>query len=62
ETLNEKGELTKVQRFAWVTDVEIADDNVYDLMREARSRWRIESVPQAHEEKEESKDDLRLCV
>jgi len=43
ETLNKKGEVIKVQRFSWVTDKEINDDNVYDLMREGRSRWRIEN-------------------
>lgn len=43
ETQNKKGEVVKVQRFSWVTDSEISNDNVYDLMREGRSRWRIEN-------------------
>ena len=37
---NKKG---KVQRFSWVTNITITDDNVFDLMRAGRSRWRIEN-------------------
>ena len=38
----------KMTRFSWVTDIEITDDNIYQLMRAGRARWKIESVPQAH--------------
>ena len=37
---NKKG---KVQRFSWVTNMTITDNNVFDLMRAGRSRWRIEN-------------------
>ena len=30
-------------KFAWVTDIEITDDNVFELMRGARARWKIEN-------------------
>jgi hypothetical protein len=43
ETENAKGEVIKTQRFAWVTDVEITNDNVYELMRDGRARWCIEN-------------------
>ena len=33
----------KQQHFSWVTNLSINDDNVYRLMRAARSRWRIEN-------------------
>lgn len=33
----------KVQRFSWVTNVAVTDENVFDLMRAGRSRWRIEN-------------------
>lgn len=29
--------------FSWVTDIEITEDNVYELMRIARARWKIEN-------------------
>jgi hypothetical protein len=29
--------------FSWVTDLENTQDNVYDLMRTGRARWRIEN-------------------
>jgi hypothetical protein len=31
------------QHFAWVTDILITADNVYDLMRGGRARWKIEN-------------------
>ena len=37
---NKKG---NVQKFSWVTNRTITDDNVFDLMRAGRSRWRIEN-------------------
>jgi hypothetical protein len=43
ETENEKGEVIKVQSFTWVADVELTNENVYELMREGRARWRIEN-------------------
>lgn len=33
----------KITRFSWVTNRKIARDNVYQLMRVARSRWKIEN-------------------
>ena len=33
----------KIQRFSWITDLDITKDNVYQLMRGARSRWKIEN-------------------
>jgi hypothetical protein len=32
-----------VYHFAWVTDIEITEDNAYAIMRAGRSRWRIEN-------------------
>lgn len=33
----------KRQYFSWVTSLEITDDNVFELMRAGRARWRIEN-------------------
>ena len=33
----------KVICFSWVTDIEITRENVYDIMRAGRARWRIEN-------------------
>lgn len=33
----------KKQYFSWVTSFEVTDDNVYELMRAARARWKIEN-------------------
>ena len=33
----------KVTEFSWVTDIEITDDNVYQLMKAGRARWKIEN-------------------
>lgn len=30
-------------RFAWVTDLELTEENVYEIMRGGRARWRIEN-------------------
>jgi hypothetical protein len=35
------GKVTR--RFAWVTDLELTGENVYDIMRGGRARWRIEN-------------------
>jgi hypothetical protein len=40
----------KKQHFSWITDIPVTKQNVHQLMRGGRSRWRIESVPQAHRE------------
>ena len=33
----------KTQHFSWVTDFVIENDNVYQLMRGGRSRWKVEN-------------------
>lgn len=33
----------KQQRFSWVTKMKVTPDNVYDIMRAARARWKIEN-------------------
>ena len=33
----------KTKKFSWITDVEITEENVYELMRGGRSRWHIEN-------------------
>lgn len=33
----------KVQRFSWVTDIEINEGNVYAIMRGGRARWKVEN-------------------
>ena len=33
----------KIQRFSWVTDLPITEENAYILMRGGRSRWKIEN-------------------
>ncbi len=33
----------KKQHFSWVTSFKITDENVFDLMRAARARWKIEN-------------------
>jgi hypothetical protein len=33
----------KIQRFSWLTDLDITEDNVYLFMRGARARWKIEN-------------------
>lgn len=33
----------KQQRFSWVTKIPVTPDNIYQLMRTGRSRWRIEN-------------------
>lgn len=41
EELNTK--TGKIQRFSWVTDLPITEENAYILMRGGRSRWKIEN-------------------
>lgn len=33
----------KIQHFSWITDFEVRKDNVYELMRGGRCRWKIEN-------------------
>lgn len=33
----------KKQHFTWITKIKITNDNIFDLMRAGRSRWRIEN-------------------
>jgi len=33
----------KIQRFSWITDLDITENNVYLFMRGARARWKIEN-------------------
>jgi len=33
----------KMQRFSWITDLDITEENVYQFMRGARARWKIEN-------------------
>ena len=33
----------KIKRFSWITDLDITEDNVYQFMRGARARWKIEN-------------------
>lgn len=33
----------KKQHFSWITSIEITPDNVFDLMRAGRARWKIEN-------------------
>lgn len=39
----EEGSDGKKQHFSWVTSFEITDNNVFELMRAGRARWRIEN-------------------
>ncbi len=36
-----KGE--KITRFSWVTDIEITEENAFQLMRAGRARWKVEN-------------------
>jgi hypothetical protein len=44
-TLDDKGnEIKKKQKeFSWITDIEITEENVFEIMRGGRARWRIEN-------------------
>ncbi len=33
----------KIQRFCWVTDISIEEENLYRLMRAGRARWKVEN-------------------
>ena len=43
EYWEENTETGKVQRFTWITDLDVDKDNVYRFMRGARARWKIEN-------------------
>ena len=55
---NDEGKQTF--RSSWVSDLEITKENVEKLVRGARSRWKIESAPQAHSK--EVHYGLRFCA
>ena len=40
---DKKGIGTKVVHFSWVTDLKITKENIVQIMRAGRSRWRIEN-------------------
>jgi len=40
---DKKGIGTKIVHFSWITDLKIIQDNVVQIMRAGRSRWRIEN-------------------
>ena len=37
------GDLKKVQHFSWISDFLLTPDNVWDIMRGGRARWKIEN-------------------
>jgi hypothetical protein len=43
-----KGKL--IGHFSWVTNITVTQNNVYELSRGGRARWKVESAPQAHKE------------
>lgn len=43
EKFDNKTQKYKTQHFSWVTDIEIATNNVHQLMRGGRARWKIEN-------------------
>jgi hypothetical protein len=46
----EYGKNGKIQHFTWVTDILITKENVYQIMKGGRARWKIESAPQSYRE------------
>lgn len=38
-----QGDNGKLQHFSWITDVQITKENVYDLCRGGRAKWKIEN-------------------
>ena len=45
---------------SWVTDIEISKDNVAQVVKGGRARWKVESAPQAH--RKEVHNGLKLCA
>jgi hypothetical protein len=43
EYWEENSKTGKTQHFTWITDLSITEDNVFDFMRGARARWKIEN-------------------
>lgn len=43
EYWEENSKTGKTQHFSWITDLTITEENVYQFMRGARSRWKIEN-------------------
>lgn len=43
EVVTKGEEVVILNRFSWVTDIEITEDNVMEIMRCGRARWRIEN-------------------
>jgi len=43
EVVTKGEEVVILNRFSWVTDLEITEDNVMEIMRCGRARWRIEN-------------------
>ena len=39
----QKGAVTAVKHFTWITDILVTHDNVFTLMRGGRARWKIEN-------------------
>lgn len=55
--INESGRT--IYHNTWITDIRITLANVMDIARGGRTRWRIESAPQAHKG---AKHELSLCA
>jgi hypothetical protein len=51
----------KTYRCGWVTDLEVTQQNIKNIVKGGRSRWKIESAPQAHR-KEVYESELRICA
>jgi len=43
ERFDKKTQKYKTQHFSWVTDIEVNIENVYQIMRGGRARWKIEN-------------------
>jgi Transposase DDE domain len=50
----------KTTRWTWVTNIMLSAKSVENVMRAGRSRWRIESAPQAH--RKEVQYELTYCA
>ena len=48
--------------FSWVTNIQINQTNAIVLVKGGRSRWKIESAPQAHEKEVYQRSKLIACV
>jgi len=57
EQTDKKGDVT---RWTWITNLLLGARTVENVMRTGRSRWKIESVPQAH--RKEVQYELTNCV